>query len=86
MSEQVTQLYSTLFAGKRVTLRLEDRGAYNSLRVALSKKHQHAKLLLELTTDSLCADFDAATGIATFFLGEPRRARTRATFTILSED
>lgn len=86
MSDQVTQLYNTLFAGKRVTLLIGDRKAYNSLRVALAKKHQHAKLLLELTDASLCADFDEATGSATFFLGEARRARTRATFTIIAEE
>ena len=84
MSSDISDLYKQLFAGNQLSILLGDKRAYESMRTALAKQHQHTKLLLELTNDSLCASFDASQGIGTFYLGTARKARTRAAFTILS--
>ncbi len=79
----VSDLYKNLFAGERLTLGFESKGAYESTRVALSKLHQHSKLLLELTDDSLCARFDPATNQGTFWIGRPVTRRKYQHFTII---
>lgn len=86
MADEVTALYNSLFAGNRVSVKLGSKSAYESLRVALSRKHQTPKLLLELTNDSLCATYDVSQGIGTFWLGTRRKASQRAAFTIISEE
>ena len=82
----VTDLYKSLFAGERLTLGFESKGAYESTRVAFSKLHQHTKLLLELTDDSLCARFDAATNQGTFWIGTPATKRKYQPFTIVENN
>lgn len=78
----ISALYADLFAGNRVTVRMADKRAYDSLRVALHKQHQTPRLLLELTDDALCARWDATMSVATFWLGAPRSRRIP--FTILT--
>jgi hypothetical protein len=82
----VSDIYKDLFAGRRLTIALADRKAFDSLRVALCQQHQTPKLLLELTSDSLCASFDASQGIGTFWLGTPRKAKRAVAFEILSSE
>lgn len=82
--QSTQELYSSLFAGNRVTLRVADRRAYESLRVALHKLHQTPRFLLEVTDLALCASFDAAQGLAAFWLGAPRKAQSRAPMQIVS--
>ena len=83
MTSSVSDLYKTLFAGDRLTLAFESKGAYESTRVAFSKLHQHTKLLLELTDDSLCARFDPATNQGSFWIGPPVIKRKYQPFTIV---
>jgi hypothetical protein len=78
-------IYKTLFAGKRLEVACNDRKAYESLRVQLCQQHQTPKLLLELTDDSLCASYNAATGIGTFWIGTPRKSVKPADFKIVGE-
>lgn len=82
----IASLYKSLFAGERLTLGFESKGAYESTRVAFSKLHQHSKLLLELTDDSLCARFDPATNQGTFWIGPPVTKRKYQPFTIIGSD
>lgn len=82
----VTDIYKTLFAGKKLEIRLANKREYESLRVALCKQHQTPKLLLELTDASLCASFDATQGVGTFWLGAPRRSTKSVSFEIISEE
>lgn len=77
------EIYNTLFAGRRLEIRLADKKAFESLRVSLAKQHQHTKLLLELTDDALCASYSE--GIGTFWLGKARKAAKRVSFTIISD-
>ena len=81
----VTEIYNTLFAGKKLEIRLANKREYESLRVALHKAHQTPRLILEITDDSLCASFDATQGVGTFWLGAPRQAMKKASFEILKE-
>lgn len=83
MSTAIADLYKTLFAGERLTLSFESKGAYESTRVAFSKLHQHSRLLLEITDDSLCSTY--VDGIGTFWLGTPRRNRKYAKFTVIED-
>lgn len=78
-------IYKSLFAGKKLVIAVRDRKEYDSLRVALCQQHAISKLLLELTTDSLCADFDAALATGTYWIGEPRTALKKADFKIVGE-
>lgn len=82
----IASLYKTLFAGERLTLAFESKGAYESTRVAFSKLHQHTKLLLELTDDSLCARFDSATNQGTFWIGPAVIKRKYQPFTIVESN
>ena len=86
MSAEITELYNRLFTGKKVSVSVADKAAFESLRVALHVAHRVPRYLLEITNESLCASYDATQGIAIFYLGAPRRSRTRATFVIISED
>lgn len=78
-----TDIYNALFAGRKLEIKLSDKKAYESLRVALARQHQHTKLLLELTDDALCASY--AEGIGTFWLGKPRKATKNISFEIISD-
>lgn len=77
------ELYKSLFAGQKLQVRLADKKSYESLRVALCRKHQTPKLLLELTNDSLCADYDAAQGIGTFWIGPSRKLAKQRNYEIV---
>jgi hypothetical protein len=83
MTASVTQLYKTLFAGDRLVLGFDSKAGYESTRVAFSKLHQHTKLLLELTDDSLCARFDSTTNQGTFWIGPAAIKRKHLPFTII---
>lgn len=80
----VKDIYEQLFTGERLAIRLATRKEFDSLRVALHKHHQHARDLLELTTESLCASYDAAQGLGTFWLGAPLRAKRQISYEIVS--
>jgi hypothetical protein len=77
-------IYKSLFAGQRISVRLADKKAFESLRVALCREHQTPKLLLELTTDSLCASYNAEEAIGTFWLGIPRKSAKQHSYEIIS--
>lgn len=78
------EIYKALAAGKRLTLLTESKQRHETLRVALCKQHQTPKAL-ELVDGSICADYDAASGQSTFWLGERRIKGSRVEFTIVSE-
>ena len=84
MTATAADLYKDLFAGNKLTLRVEDKRAYESLRVSLHKLHQTPRLLLETADLALCARYDEASKEAIFWLGAPARAARRGGFIILS--
>ena len=84
ISISVANLYKDLFAGNRLTIRLADKKAYESLRVSLHKLHQHSKLLMELTDDALCARYTESEGVATFWLGAPSKVARRGILEVIS--
>ena len=79
-----SDIYNTLFAGNKVSIKLDTKMQYNSLRVALCRLHQTPKMILEVTDDSLCASYDATQGIGTFWIGPPRKNLSKTDFQIVA--
>ena len=79
------ELYNRLFAGEHLAIRFADRRGYESLRVALHKQHQTPRLILEITDDALCASWNGAEGIGTFWLGTARRQARKHTFEVIGD-
>lgn len=74
----VADIYKAIFAGQKVTLEIP-AARFNSLRVAICKRHYTPKML-DLTSESVCARYDKATGQATFWLGT--RSKVPELFTV----
>lgn len=77
-------IYKRLFAGKKITVECDANG-FERLRVALCKQHKTPKYL-DLTTDSLCADYDTETCTGIFWIGERRKKSSTLDFTIRLEE
>lgn len=70
----VKEIYRELFAGKKITVHCLTVELYNSLRTSLQREHR-VPASLEMTSLSLCSDFQAEKQEATFWLGESRRKK-----------
>lgn len=72
----IPELYERLTEpiGKKITVRTGDKKIADSIRVALIRKNSLYKDL-DMVAESVCMDFDAASGTATYWLGLPRKKR-----------
>lgn len=77
-------IYKALFAGSKLTIGFSSRKEFDCLRVAIQRYHKIPKDL-EVTNDSVCASYDAATGLGTFWLGVRKRP-SRTDFQIVSQE
>lgn len=78
----VAEIYKAIFAGQKVTVAVP-LASFNSLRVAISKRHYTPKML-DLTDESVCARYNKDTSEATFWLG--KRTRVPQQFTVTRID
>jgi hypothetical protein len=83
----VDNIYSKLFAGDKVRIKLADNKEFETLRTALCRKNGQY-VALDLSTQSVLATYDATSGIGEFVLGESKRRKQAARWEILpdSED
>jgi hypothetical protein len=79
---QIEALYERIFINEeKLSVQLETKLQFNSLRVQLCKRHK-TMVNMDATNQSLCARFDSETGVATFWVGE-RTQRTGFSFTVV---
>jgi hypothetical protein len=72
MSASIKHIYDLLFSKQKVTISFPSRRAAENLRIALHKQHREA-VAVELTSDSLCLDWNAKEFTGTFWLGQSRK-------------
>lgn len=64
-------IYNRLFDGEKLVIKFASKREYDNLRIQLTKK-QSLHVTLQISTDSLCSSYDAATQSGTFWIGERR--------------
>ena len=73
------ELYDKLFdePGKKVRIRFDSKNEYETLRTSLCR-HNSQYVDLDLSTYSVCAEFNAETCVGTFWLGSAKRKQAKS--------